>query len=415
MKRGNIMSCPCNNGRKENDINPMAVIYPYPNGIMNACGCCPPPPPIGGVTYPSSGLMQESAFMLIDKTPYIIDNTQVEYGKRISVSENIYTRITRRTDVACLNMAATFDLTDTIITNTLWNSYLNDMISQAYATLEGVLPIQMSGVKFKLTFHIENASGGIEFSSNVSYTVQKNLFHYTDVMDYFVQSFKGMFITEIPQMDFNGVYNFVIDKLEAFVDTFDTKEHIVNDLNPYYQFTNNNTRIVMQHDTIAQETPDDNILIAGIDINQAFPFQANLTTKVKISFTAFTANMIATGNTYDVYKCLTNPTDITIAALLKKINDLEIALAAEHEALGQYEESNDAAVAAINTKLDGLYMTSVEYAKGIELKKGVFTYLEIGTVYQVAEDYTVTDDETTTLAEDLAADIDAGKLVSIKD
>ena len=171
----------------------------------------------------------------------------------------------------------------------------------------------------------------------------------------------------------------------------------------------------MQHDTIAQETPDDNILIAGIDIQQGFPFQANLTTKVKLSFTAYTSNMIATGNTYDVYKCLTNPTDITIASLLKKINDLEIALAAEHEALGQYEESNDAAVAAINTKLDGLYMTSVEYAKGVELKKGVFTYLEIGTVYQVAEDYTVTDDETTTLAEDLAADIDAGKLVSIKE
>lgn len=408
------MSCNCENMKPG---QPMGVIYPAPP-MVPPCACvadCVQSRPAIATPYPAGQPMQENAFMLVNTVPYVIDNTLVTYGSGISVSESVYTRVTKRNDVACLNLSGTFDLTDGIITNALWNSYLNDMIAQKYATLEGVLPVQKSSVRFKLYYHVEDASGGVVYTSTHDCTVQQSKFHFTDVRDYFLQSFQGIYITEIPQLDYQGVYNFILDKMEAYVDVIDTKSHIVNGLNPYYAFNSNNTHIAMQHDTIMAEAADTSVMIASIDIAVAFPFQANLTTKVKLSFTAFTCNMIATGNTYDVYKNLTNPTDITIAALLKKINDLEQGLAAEHAALGQYEESNDAVVAAINTKLDGLYMTSVEYAKGVELKKGVFTYLEIGTVYQVAEDYTVTDDETTTLAEDLAADIDAGKLVSIKE
>lgn len=395
---------------------PMGVIYPAPpmQPPCSACAAyCTQSKPVTATPYPAGEPMQENAFMLVNKVPYVIDNTQITYGSMISVSEGIYTRITKRNDVSCLNLAGTFDMTDGIITNSLLNSYLNDMIAQGYATLEGVLPVQKSGVRFKLSYHVEDATGGVVFTSTHDCTVSKNKFHWTDVHDYFVQSFMGIFITEIPQLDYQGIYNFVVDKLEAYVDIIDTKTHVINELNPYYAFMNNNTRIAMQHDTIAKETADDSILVASVNINQTFPFQSNLTTKVKLSFTAFTSNMIATGNTYDVYKNLIDPVEISIADILKKINDLTTELNTLKESVQSYEETTNTEIANINTKLDNLYPMTVAYAKNTELKTGVLTYLTIGELYQVVETYTTTDDTSTSLATDLAADVDAGKLVHI--
>jgi hypothetical protein len=132
-----------------------------------------------------------------------------------------------------------------IITNTVWNAFLQDTISGQYETLDQVLPIQKSGVKFKLYFHLENVSGGVVYESSITSIVKEHLFHYTDVNDFFVTSFKNVMATNIPQVDYAGIYTLIIDKMEAYVDTIDTKQHTTGDMNPYYQWTDNNTHITM--------------------------------------------------------------------------------------------------------------------------------------------------------------------------
>lgn len=401
------MSC---NRNCENN-KPMGIIYPYSHGIMNACGCnCPTPPPIGGAQCPTGGSMQESAFMLVDNVPYIIDNTQTEYGQRINYAESVYTRITKRNDMACLNLDATIDMTEGIITNNLWNSYLIDKIGLLYDTLDGILDIQKSYTEVKMYFHVEDANGGVVYTNTETTIITKDKFHYTSINDFFVKSMKGIIITEIPALDFQGLYNFVIDKIEASVGIIHTKEHMTDqEINPFYQFTDNTTRIGMQHDAIAAVEADETILIASADINKGFPFQANLTTKMKFSFTAFTSTTIATGNTYDVYRALNNPSDVSIAELIEKVN----TLTAKVETMGMVIEKLNTDVDELQTTVANIKPDIIEYAKNTEIEKGKLTYLEAGFVYQATETYTTTDDETTALADDLAADVEAGKLVRV--
>jgi hypothetical protein len=104
--------------------------------------------------YPASGQMQENAFMVVNTVPYVLDNTTTNYGTKISVSEQMYTQVTKRKDPSCINLDARIDMSGDIITNTVWNAFLQDTISGQYETLDQVLPIQKSGVKFKLYFHL---------------------------------------------------------------------------------------------------------------------------------------------------------------------------------------------------------------------------------------------------------------------
>ena len=391
MREDSNMTCPYTQ-------QPIAVMecYPYQKNMTpHQCDCCTHMHQPETARFPVSGPMQENAFMLINNVPYITDNTNVSYGTKLSVSESIYTRFTKRKDPSCVNIAATIDMTGDIITNTAWNAFVQQVISSQYETLNDVLQIQKSSITFKIYFHVEDSTGGVVYESSVTTTIPKYQFHYTDVQDYFVTSFKDVVITNIPALDFQGVYNLIMDKIEAYIDTIDTYEHITDSLNPYYQFINNNTHIVMQHNSIEEVEKDDTILIATADLDYTTPFQANLTTRVKISFTAFMSNMISCGNTYPIYKALYNPTEEIVSKLLLQIQDLSTRLE------------------ALETEVGAIYSTAMEYKKNTYYHEGVLTWITKGELYQTTEAYTTTNDESITIEEAFAADIANGKLVII--
>lgn len=378
------------------------VNYPYTRSAMYQCDCCNAMYQPNTSRYPASGSMQENAFMVVNTVPYLIDNFTTNYGPKLSVSESIYTRVTKRKDPSCINLAAVIDMTGDIITNSVWNAFLEQTIAGQYESLEQVLPVMKSNVTFKLYFHLEDVAGGVVYESHMTSIVKDHLFHYTDVNDFFVTSFKNVMVTNIPQLDFQGVYNLIIDKMEAYVDTIDTKEHTDDELNPYYTWTNNNTKIMVQHDTINGTLPDASVLVASTDINFGMPVQLNVTTRLKLSFSAFMSNTIATGDAFGVYKSLFEPTQEIVDKLVKQVEDLKAAV-----------ELLQTQVATMRADINNMYYTSEEYKKNTYYHEGALTWITKGILYQVNEGYTTTDDESVTVAEAFEADILAGKLIPV--
>jgi len=377
--------------------------YPYMGSKQCMCDCCNyMHQPTSYNKYPASGPMQENAFMIINATPYLIDNYNVSYGTKVSVSEGIYTRISSRKDVSCINLAGTIDMTDGITTNTTKNTFLCQTIENAYDTLENVLSIQKSTIQFKLYFHVEDAQGGVVYESTTNAYVQKYQFHYTDIHDYFVTSCKQLFLCEIPSLDFQGVYSLILDKIEAYANVIVTKNHATYEMNPYYQFTNNNTKIAVQHDTIDITEPDGAVMIASTNLNWSIAFQANLTTRFKFSFTAFMSNMISSGDTFDIYNSIFYPKQATIDDLKQQVSILTGAVA-----------ELQLKVAKLTADFSNFYYTSEEYKKNTHYHEGALVWVTKGTLYQVNENYTTTDDESVTVQEAFDADIAAGKLIPV--
>lgn len=378
------------------------VNYPYTRSAMYQCDCCTAMHQPNTSRYPASGSMQENAFMVMNTVPYLVDNFTTNYGPKLSVSESIYTRVTKRKDPSCINLAAVIDMTGDIITNSVWNAFLEQTIAGQYETLDQVLPVMKSNVTFKLYFHVEDVNGGIVYESHMTSIVTDHLFHYTDVNDFFVTSFKNVMVTNIPQLDFQGVYNLILDKMEAYVDYIDTKEHTEDDLNPYYTWANNNTKITLQHDTINGTIPDGNVLVASVDINHGMAVQLNVTTRLKVSFSAFMSNTIATGDTFGVYKSLYEPTQEIVDKLVKQVEDLTALVNALTTQVGK-----------LQADVNNMYFTSEEYKKNTHYHEGALTWITKGTLYQVNENYTTTDDESVTVAQAFEADILAGKLIPV--
>ena len=391
----NNIRCGCN--------QPSFVTYPYVRGAQYQCDCCTQMHQRNTAQYPSSGSMQENAFMIVNSVPYLLDNTTTHYGTKLSVSENIHTIFSRRTDPSCINMVATIDMTeDQIITNSVWKSFLEQTISSQFETLENVLPIQKAPVKFRLYFRILDGQGGEVYASYIESTVKDHLYHYTDINDYFVTSFKNVMVTNIPQVDYNGIYTLAIDRVDAYVDTIDTKNHIAGEMNQFYAWVSNDTHINVQPDTIATTLPDSSIMIASVNLSYTTAVQLNLTTRLKISFTAFMSNTIAEGDAYGVYKALYNPTEHLIEKLA---NDVAILTSSVTDLQTR--------VYALEGKLNDMYNASIEYDKNTYLHQGIFVWIVPGTVYQVTESYTTTDDPNVTKLDAFQADILAGKLILI--
>lgn len=378
------------------------VNYPYARSAMYQCDCCTAMHQPNTSRYPASGSMQENAFMVMNTVPYLVDNFTTNYGPKLSVSESIYTRVTKRKDPSCINLAAVIDMTGDIVTNSVWNAFLEQTIAGQYETLDQVLPVMKSNVTFKLYFHVEDVNGGIVYESHMTSIVTDHLFHYTDVNDFFVTSFKNVMVTNIPQLDFQGVYNLILDKMEAYVDYIDTKEHTEDDLNPYYTWANNNTKITLQHDTINGTIPDGSVLVASVDINHGMAVQLNVTTRLKVSFSAFMSNTIATGDTFGVYKSLYEPTQEIVDKLVKQVEDLTALVNALTTQVGK-----------LQADVNNMYFTSEEYKKNTHYHEGALTWITKGTLYQVNENYTTTDDESVTVAQAFEADILAGKLIPV--
>lgn len=374
--------------------------YPFRRGGRYQCDCCSQMMQPNTAQYPAGGPMQGNAFVVLNNVPFLIDNYKYSYDTKLSVSESVYTRITKRNDPSCLNMTGTLDMTDQIITNAAWNAFLAQVTEADSDELDGLLPIVKSGIKFTMYYHIADGNGGIVFEGNKSVVVQDQHFHFTDVNDYFLTSSKGIIVLNVPQLTYQGVYNFVIDRVEAHVAWIDTSALNTQPMNPYYEFTDNNTKIMMQHDTIDGVVPVGELLIASCECNQAFPFQGNLTTRVKFSFSAFMGNVIAVSDTYPVWHAMFYPTHKMVEELTRDVQTLSVAVTDLQNRVYKLEADNE------QLKASGVK----QYALGLEIKTGNIVWYTPGTLYQATADY-LTAGETAEAA--LSADVLSGKLLKI--
>lgn len=356
-------------------INPN---YPFPDNVHNECNCCVhmPPPPPPAPPHRDSGWMTENTFTIVNNKPYLYDNTRTKYGQFIRVSENVNTNIYQRQDPSCINLCATLDMTEATTTNIVLNHYLVQTIQNAYDAIGGVLPVLRSFVKFKMYYTVKDRSMGVVHESSIIVTTEDMKFHTTDIKDYFISSFSNIFIGSIPVFDYQDIYTLIVDRVEAYVDIVDVQAHITDDMNPYYQFIKNNTKIAVQHDTITKEPPDESVLLGVCEINKAFAFQSNVTTRIKMSFNAFLSGIIMTPNTFDVWNALYEPSDAKIRQMQSDILNLQDDNKKIHERLDQITLENETMKADITT-LTNNYETLKKRVDEIVVGGGGYTKSEI--------------------------------------
>jgi hypothetical protein len=294
-------------------------------------------------TLPTNGPFMGSAFTLQNYNPFLFDSYNVRYGQIINFSENIETRFTQRPDASCINLAAKINMVEAINKNVVLEDYLEKCLSQGYETYRQGIPMIKSKLTFRMYYTIFDDMGGVVDERMMDVSTYEQLLHYTDIRDFFVQSAKGIFVDNIPAYDYGGLYRLAINKMELWVDVIDTAQHVEQGYNPYYQFTDNNQRITMQHDTIEACVADDTMKLATIDINYSIPFQANITTRLRVSFTAFMSDMIVVNQTYGIWNALYEPTE----EKMKHLED-EIATLKETDTLMQ------AQIDALQTSLNAL-------------------------------------------------------------
>ena len=311
--------------------------------------------------YPSSGPFVGSAFTLNDANPYLINSTNMSYGMALVYSESVYTNITKRDDLSCINLAATFDMTDTNLTNVVRMDFLKQYINRKYEELSGVLPIVKNNLKVRVKYVITDMMGGVVHSSHSDCEITQTHFHFTDINDVFVQSLQGLIIDNIPAMTFQGQYTITITTIELYVDIIDTKEHLVNGLNPFYIFTDNNTKIQLQSQVIENTEADRRLLIGTCEVNKSFDYYANVSNRLRMTFVAFTSIPIACGDTSGVWNALNEPTDAVITQLRNEVTAMEEEIRLLHEK----DASQDAVIAqlqgqvALNTENIGTLMNTV--------------------------------------------------------
>ena len=391
---------------------PVPRTYPFMMNGNYACDCCHQmyQPNPDNSKIPTAGMINGSLFTIVNNDPLLIQRDLFEYGTKISVSENVRTQVTRRSDMSCINLIGTFDLTEgNSITNDSLYSFLCNKIGSQFETNDHVLSILKSGFQVKILFTVLDEQGGVVYTNSVQSSNTIGKFHYTDVMDYFVESISNMMVTNIPAMDYAGMYILRLDRIEVYGRKIITKNHITEGLNPFYAFTQNDTKISQQVDTINATQEDEVVLVAASNLNWSTTFQANITTRLKISFNVYTSNMIIAGNVYDVWSALYEPMEDVIENMRNAITSMSETITA----LTARIEEQDAVIEALAHRVENIYYTSEEYVKSHYFHKGVITWLEPGTVYQTTEAYTTTDDESVTVEEAFNADIALGKLIPL--
>lgn len=305
---------------------PLPPSYPYINPITNDT--------YSGQIYhehnqfpvpgqlPASGPFKGNGFMVKNYYPYLFDTSFVRYGNFISMPENCVTRVSRRPVDSCIDLSGTFDMTTGINKNSVLAEYLEKCVAHKGDQLQGIFPIIKPTLTFKLYYRILDEMGQVVHQAAVSVAVKDLVFHFTDIRDYYVQTAKSIFLTNIPSMDFAGIYRLSLDRLECYGEAINTIDHVHGDLNNHYAFANDNTSILLQPDVIAATPTDEFILLSSVEINQQLPFTANITTRLKLSFTAFLSEMIALPNVYKVWSAMFEPTNITLAALKEEVSGL---------------------------------------------------------------------------------------------
>lgn len=406
--------------------------YPFNRPARDSytfCCCGPNTPstknPITSA-YPSAGPFKGSAFAMNNGNPYIMDSTNMTYGQVLVYSENVYTQVSQRDDLSCINLAARFDMTDTSLTNTVRNDFLKQYISRKYLELQGVLPIIKTTYKIRIHYTVRDIDGGTITQNHVDTDIKESNFHFTDINDRYVQSFKGLVIAQIPAVTYQGLYNICIDRVELICQVIDTKTHLVDAMNPYYTFVNNNQEIQLQSATIEDCPPDSTFTIAECDVLKGFDYHANLTNRLRISFTAFTSIPIACGDTMGIWNALNEPTDAVISQLRNEVTALEDEVAALHRRDDEQQElidnlsgqvalnkdniallisrvntleadktNKDAIIADILARLEALEkipLALVRYNTGVEFKRSQITWKEYGNLYQATKNFTASGD-----------------------
>lgn len=407
--------------------------------------CCGPSNPLTNQNpimsaYPSAGPFKGSAFTLNNGNPYLMDTTNMTYGQVLVYSENVYTQVTQRNDLSCINLAARFDMTDTSLTNTVRNDFLKQYISRKYMDLSGVLPVIKTEYKVRIHYTVRDVDGGVINSTHIDTDINESHFHFTDIKDSYVQSLKGLVVTTIPAITYQGLYNVSIDRVELICQVINTKDHLIDALNPFYTFINNNAEIQLQSSVIENTPSDASFVIASCDVMKGFDYHANVTNRLRISFTAFTSVPIACGDTMGIWNALNEPTDAVINQLRNEVSVLEeevdaLNLRIDHQdelianLTGQVELNTDniasltarvATLEAANTakdaiiasiierieKLEAIPLALVPYREGTEFKRGQLTWQGYGDLYQVSANFEATGE--------FMEDVESGLLVRVR-
>lgn len=379
--------------------------YPY-NVSCNNCSSCTPgmvgnkQDVVGEEGVPTNGHMPYNVFRIVDQVPYLVDNTDMVYGARLKVSESIYTRVSKLADLSCINLAATINMTSDLMTNTVLSGALCDMISAQYKTLKGKLPVVKQTVRFRLEYTVFDVNGGNVYQSHVDCFVKNSAMHYTDIRDYFVNSYMGVMIGDIPSLTFQGVYTLRLDTISIYLDTVPNE----GALNPYYAYNEERTKMIPQHETIeAAESTE--LIYKTAEIGWTTQFQANMSTRLQFRFTAFVNDQPWFYNTYPVYQCLSRPIDAIVEELLTTV-----------ESLTQRVDELTAANIDLTNRVEVLEQKAYDvkpYNRNTQYYKDQLLYVETGNLYQVVADFISDNTDEKTTAESFQIDIDAGRLVSI--
>lgn len=399
---------------------------PRKNMCKPSADRCHPGPKPNPNHFPTAGPFIGNGLSLIETYPYLVDTTCLKYGQILSYSESVHTKVTRRNDTSCINLAANFDLTDTNLTNTVLNDFFKKYTAQKYDILEGVLPILKQHLIFKIYYTITDFDGGVLHQSVIRCGSDEMCFHFTDIRDMYVTSSKCLVVENIPAMTYNGMYTFTIDKVEAYMPMLDTKHFIQDGLNPFYQFVDNNMRIALQHELIENTPSESMVLIGETPVNASIDYRANITNRVRLSFVAFMSNVIAARDTVGIWEALNEPTDEIITQLRQemttleetvrlmqnkidaqdiKIHDLEGQVElnknniASHDRKIQHLESlvasYDGTFAALEARIYALEqrpLALVTYVEGKEFKTSQLTWRNYGQLYQCAKAFTASGD-----------------------
>lgn len=402
--------------------------YPYVRAVSNSyeCCCCPTSQP-SMKDYPTSGPYVGNAFALNNATPYLIDTTSYSYGQALSFAENIFTKVTKRDDPSCINLTARFDFTDSSLTNSVRFDFLKNYTARKYEELSGVLPIIKNGIKFRIHYTIYNSDGGVEYIGHTDCKVDTPIFHFTSIKDVFVQSSNGLIIDNIPAMTFQGRYTITINNVEASIEVINTKEHLQDpSLNPFYTFEDNNRKILLHNTEISGQAADDVLVIGECAVNQSFEYLANVSTRLRLNFIAFTSLPIACGDTSPIWFALNEPTEQSITQLRNEVSSIEEEITLIHAkdadqdarltnlegqvelnrqniatltekvaALEAKDIEHDLAIQELTrrvTNLEAIPLALVVYKANKEIKASQLTWKGYGQLYQAAQTFYATGD-----------------------
>ena len=196
----------------------------------------------------------------------------------------------------------------------------------------------------------------------------------------------------------------------------------------------------MNSDVITSQTPDEEIMIAYCDVKRSFMFNSSISTRLRITFTAYMSPLIATGDTSNIYNELTSPTEEILDMAIDRITQLEDKVKMLEEMIDRQNcliqrlseqirtngdniiqqgnqinnlnntiqslnEKNDEYEARI-TRLEKIPLATLSYNADTQFVKGQLTWTEYGKLYQATTNF-VADGLITN-------DIDAQHLVPVE-